>query len=97
MTFTPRQPGDGKYADTLVQGIRFRVVDRSTYDPTRTAVRLLQILSHSGLSLLQRQFDRLAGDGGQLGKQIFTDQVADWELARRDFLARRRPFLLYPD
>ena len=97
VTFTPRQPGDGKYADTLVQGIRFRVVDRSTYDPTRTAVRLLQILSHSGLSLLQRQFDRLAGDGGQLGQQILTDQVPDWGRAREDFLTRRRPFLLYPE
>ena len=97
VTFTPRQPGDGKYADTLVEGIRFRVVDRSTYDPTRTAVTLLQILSHSGLSLLQRQFDRLAGDGGELGKQIFTDQIADWERARGEFLTRRRPFLLYPE
>jgi uncharacterized protein YbbC (DUF1343 family) len=97
VTFTPHQPGDGKYADTLVQGIRFRVADRSTYDPTQTAVALLQILSHSGLSLLQRQFDRLAGDGGQLGKQIYTDHVADWEPARKDFLARRKPFLLYPE
>ena len=97
VSFTPHQPGDGKYADTLVQGIRFRVVDRSTYDPTRAAVTLLQILGHSGLSLQQRQFDRLAGDGGQLGKQIFTDQVADWDPARKDFLARRKPFLLYPE
>jgi len=97
VTFTPRQPGDGKYADTLVEGIRFRVVDRSTYDPTRTAVTLLQILSHSGLSLLQRQFDRLAGDGGELGREIFTDQIADWERVRGGFLTRRRPFLLYPE
>jgi uncharacterized protein YbbC (DUF1343 family) len=97
VTFTPHQPGDGKYADTLVQGIRFRVVERSTYDPTRTAVTLLRILSHSGLSLQQRQFDRLAGDGGLLGKQIFTDEVADWDRVRGEFLTRRRPFLLYPD
>jgi uncharacterized protein YbbC (DUF1343 family) len=97
VVFTPHAPGDGKYADTVVQGIRFRVVERTTYDPTQTAVTLLRILSHSGLSLQQRQFDRLAGDGGLLGKQIFTDQVANWDRARGDFLTRRRPFLLYPE
>jgi uncharacterized protein YbbC (DUF1343 family) len=34
-------PGDSKYADTLVQGIRLTVTDRETYDPTQTAVAML--------------------------------------------------------
>ena len=41
VAFTPRRPGDGKYADTLVAGIRLEVTDRSTYDPPATAVHLL--------------------------------------------------------
>jgi uncharacterized protein YbbC (DUF1343 family) len=41
LTFRPRQPGDGKFADTLVNGIRLEVTNRSMYDPTATAVQLL--------------------------------------------------------
>ena len=40
-SFTPRGPGDGKYADTAVTGIRLRVTDRNAYDPAATAVHLL--------------------------------------------------------
>jgi uncharacterized protein YbbC (DUF1343 family) len=41
VTFTPRRPGDGKYADTLLLGIRLRVTDRQRYDPTLTAIALM--------------------------------------------------------
>ena len=40
VTFTPSRPGDGKYVDTLVAGIRLEVADRPIYDPTVTAVHL---------------------------------------------------------
>ena len=46
-TFTPRQPGDGKYADTLLQGIRLRVTDRAAYDAPATALRLLVAIRRS--------------------------------------------------
>jgi len=41
-SFTPIRPGDGKYADTLVTALRLTVTDRDRYDPTTTAVAILQ-------------------------------------------------------
>ncbi|MFN2317654.1 MAG: exo-beta-N-acetylmuramidase NamZ domain-containing protein, partial [Gemmatimonadales bacterium] len=40
-TFTPVSPGDQKHAGTRVHGIRLVMTDRSTYDPTLTAVAML--------------------------------------------------------
>jgi uncharacterized protein YbbC (DUF1343 family) len=92
--FTPTSPGDGKYADTLVAGIRLRVTDRSGYDPTLTAIALLQALGPE-LRFTPRQFDRLAGDDGGLRAAISGRRPIDWTAARARFLARRQPFLLY--
>jgi uncharacterized protein YbbC (DUF1343 family) len=47
VAFTPRRPGDGKFADTLVAGIRLRVTDRAAYDPTLTAMTLLEVIGRS--------------------------------------------------
>ncbi len=44
-SMTPRAPGDGKYPDTTIPAVRLSVADRSQYDPTRTAVRLLEIIA----------------------------------------------------
>jgi uncharacterized protein YbbC (DUF1343 family) len=103
VTFTPHDPGDGKYADTLVTGIRFRVTDRSRYDPTRTAVTLLAILQSldpGRLGWSPARFDRLAG-GPSLRAAIVAGQppsaiVGGWAGPRAAFEQRRRPFLLYP-
>jgi len=94
--FTPNQPGDGKYGDTLVAGIRLRVTDRGSYDPTRTAVALLGVLG-SRLAFTARQFDRLAGDDGTLRRAVVAGSPIDWLDAQGGFLARRRPFLIYPE
>jgi uncharacterized protein YbbC (DUF1343 family) len=94
--FTPSQPGDGKYADTLLAGIRLRVTDRAEYDPTRTAVTLLELLGPR-LTFTPRQFDRLAGDDGALRRAVGAGSSIEWSAARRDFLARRIPFLIYPE
>ena len=104
VTFTPTRPGDGKYADTLLYGIRLEVTDRDSYDPTATAVHLLaSIRTHHGgdLAWIPKHFDRLAGtavlreaiEGGSEPAVI----VRSWggQLAR--FNLRRRPFLLYED
>jgi len=83
--FTPRDPGDGKYADSALSGIRFTVTDRNAYDPTAVAVPLLQALelgiAGNGEILVgpqrvfppeARQFDRLMGDGGEFRKALMA-------------------------
>lgn len=103
-SFTPHRPGDGKFADTLVAGIRFRVTDRSRYDPILTAITLLAILEHQSpdrLGIDPARFDRLAGGpdlrqsilGGRTGQAI----AAGWNEALKRYRERRRPFLLYPE
>ncbi|HSC58794.1 MAG TPA: DUF1343 domain-containing protein [Gemmatimonadales bacterium] len=103
VTFTPERPGDGKYADTLLRGIRLTVTDRSTYDPTATAVYLLAAIRavHPGqFTFADAQFDRLAG-GRDLRVALQRGEgagriVRGWAPARAAFLRRRAPFLLYP-
>jgi uncharacterized protein YbbC (DUF1343 family) len=104
VTFTPSRPGDGKYADTLLTGIRLEVTDRAAYDPTATAVHLLSAIDrrHPGeFAWIPKHFDRLAGTAElRLAIDAGTDPdliLRGWEPARRDFLARRRAMLLYPE
>ncbi len=64
VTFLPRNPGDGKLADTLSMGIQLQTTDRIRYDPTRTAVHLLEaIVAIHGeqIGFIPAHFDRLAG------------------------------------
>lgn len=102
VTFTPRHPGDAKYADSTLRGIRLRVTNRDAYDPTATAVHLLAAIrgAHpTEFRWLTAHFDRLAGgpalrtalDDARPPEQI----VASWVDARRAFEARSKPFLLY--
>jgi uncharacterized protein YbbC (DUF1343 family) len=101
--FTPRVPGDGKYADTVLAGIRLAVTDRAAYDPTRTAVHLLaavQGVHPDRIGWITRHFDRLAGGPG-LREAIMRGVPPDsatsgWEAERRGFAARAAPALLYP-
>jgi uncharacterized protein YbbC (DUF1343 family) len=102
--FTPRRPGDGKYADTLLLGIRLHVTDRTKYDPTLTAVHLLtaiQAVHPDKIGFLVRGFDRLAGTE-KLRVSILAgltpaEIVAGWREEREAFLVRRKPFLVYPE
>jgi uncharacterized protein YbbC (DUF1343 family) len=104
VVFTPARPGDGKFADTLVSGIRLEVTDRSTYDPTATAVHLLSAirdLHRERFAWVPAQFDRLAG-GPVLRKQVESgmraeDIVQSWRSALDRFRGRRKPVLIYPD
>ncbi len=101
VTFTPRRPGDGKFADTLVAGIRLRVLDREQYDPTITALSLLQAVSRTGATLFpsdRRHFQRLLAE--RVGDSLFASGAwaslpGQWAEARSRFLNRRAPFLLY--
>jgi uncharacterized protein YbbC (DUF1343 family) len=104
VTFTPRAPGDGKYADTLLAGIRLEVTDRAAYDPTVTAVYLLTAVGRRHpveLGWIPKHFDRLAGTSG-LRESIESGMdpaaiVRGWEAERRRYLERRRAVLLYPE
>jgi uncharacterized protein YbbC (DUF1343 family) len=104
VAFTPHAPGDGKYSDTLVTGVRLSVTDRAAYDPTLTAAFMLSAIraTHStAFAFRPAQFDRLAG-----GPELRQDLEAGVALAtiaerwRREvirFRQWRRPFLLYSE
>jgi uncharacterized protein YbbC (DUF1343 family) len=102
--FTPNRPGDGKFADTLVRGIRLQVANRATYDPTRAAVYLLEAIKavhREQFDWIPRHFDRLAG-GPTLRNAIDSgkpahDIVRDWEEPLRQFRARSQAILLYAE
>ena len=104
VAFTPRRPGDGKFADTLVTGVRLEVTDRDTYDPTRTAVHLLvtiRTLYHDRFAWIPAHFDRLAGSSGlrsAIDMRMDPERIVEgWRVERESFVNRRRPFLLYPE
>ncbi|MEO6055735.1 MAG: DUF1343 domain-containing protein [Gemmatimonadales bacterium] len=104
VSFTPSRPGDSKYADTLVRGIRLEVTDRALYDPTATAVHLLAAVRAAHperFAWIPKHFDRLAGgpmlrkalEGGVAPGSI----VGDWQPALARFRSRRQAVLLYPE
>jgi uncharacterized protein YbbC (DUF1343 family) len=104
VAFTPRNPGEGKYADTLVAGIRLEVTDRAAYDPTVTAVYLLTAIRGRHpreFGWIPKHFDRLAGTRAlRAAIDAGTDPAAivrSWEPARRAFLERRKAVLIYPE
>jgi uncharacterized protein YbbC (DUF1343 family) len=102
--FTPRNPGEGKFADTLVSGIRLEVTDRSTYDPAAAAIHLLvavRTLYHDRFAWIPAHFDRLAGTRAlRTAIEAREDPeliVRSWEEALGRFQERRRAFLVYPE
>ena len=99
--FTPRQPGDRKFADTTVAGIRLTVTDRRIFDPTETAVFMLAIVRsvHPDRIRIGGSFDRLAG-GPALREALLRGDnpkriVASWRPGIAAFRERVRPFLIY--
>ena len=104
VTFTPDRPGDSKYADTLLAGIRLQVTDRTAYDPPSVAVHLLaaiRAVQPDKFAWIPAQFDRLAG-GPALREQLQAGTapaaiVRGWEPALEHFRERRREALLYPE
>jgi uncharacterized protein YbbC (DUF1343 family) len=101
--FTPHAPGDGKFPDTALVGIRLRVTDRTLYDPVRTAVALLSAIQTVHPDRIQfdaKRFDRLAG-GPKLREAIqsgvSTAVIASgWNYSVTQFQKRVRPVLIYP-
>lgn len=104
VAFTPRRPGDGKFADTLVTGIRLEVTDRERYDPTATAVHLLLTIRtfyDDRFAWIPAHFDRLAGNRTlrtAIETRVDPDQIVrSWKSGLDGFLQRRRPALIYPE
>jgi uncharacterized protein YbbC (DUF1343 family) len=102
VVFTPEHPGDGKHDGVRLKGIRLVLTDAQAYDPTLTAVVLLATIQriHPDSLRIRPGFDRLAG-GPALREAILAGRdpftiVAEWGPARTEWLAHRRPVLLYP-
>ncbi len=101
--FHPVNPGDGKFADSAVSGLRLTVTDRTAYDPVATAVEVLVAIARrhpDRLDFRPAQFDRLAGgpalrlavsEGG-----LAAEIMRDWPAALTRFQQRVGPLLLYP-
>ncbi len=100
--FRPVSPGDAKFANTPVLGIRLRITDRRTYDPTATAVHLLAAVRavHPEQIRLGGIFDKLAG-GRTLREALLRGDapatiLAGWPSGLAAYRERVTPFLLYP-
>ena len=104
VAFTPDRPGDGKYADTLLYGIRLELTDQATYDPAATAVHLLlalRALHGSRMEWIPAHFDRLAGtrvlrEAIEAGAEPAAI-VRRWVPAQERFRQRRTGAMIYRD
>jgi uncharacterized protein YbbC (DUF1343 family) len=108
--FTPLRPGDGRYANTSVTGIRLTVVNRERYDPTRVALALfdaIEATTQVGIVLPSASHLRRLYGGTDLDRFLDTSRSAarprswqalaeGWGPGVQAFLVRREPFLLYP-
>ena len=101
-TFTPEQPGDGKFGGEAVNGVRFITTDRSVYDPARAGIAaLVEIRALYGDTMTFRvaHFDRLAGTERVrtmlLAGATVDEITADWPAQLESFAALRTQYLLY--
>lgn len=100
--FTPRSPTDGKYDGVLLRGLRFRVTDRSLYDPTLLAIALLTALHAVHPDSFQFRapgFDRLAA-GPDIRLAVLAGRPAPdiwraWSEPLARFRRARAKYLLY--
>jgi uncharacterized protein YbbC (DUF1343 family) len=101
-SFSPENPGDGKFGGLTLPALRFHVTDRARYDPTITAVAALveiQALHADSLRFVEDHFDRLAGtDGlrqGILAGRDVAELTAGWAAQLASFAILRGRSLLY--
>jgi uncharacterized protein YbbC (DUF1343 family) len=101
VVFTPHVPGDQKFADMTVPGIRVVVTDRVRQDPTATAVEMLAAIRtvHPDRIVIGGSFDRLAG-GPALREALLRgddprDIVTGWQAGLAKFRARASAIMMY--
>jgi uncharacterized protein YbbC (DUF1343 family) len=100
-TFTPHHPGDGKFPDTQVHGVRL-VATSTDYDAPRAAVAMLveaYRMSRGHWSWNVQHFDRLAGTdqlrlGIEAGRSL-AQLTSGWTAQLAAFRRLRRPYLIY--
>ncbi|MBA4156319.1 MAG: DUF1343 domain-containing protein [Gemmatimonadetes bacterium] len=99
--FTPRNPGDDKFADQPLRGIRLILTDRETYRPVATSLLLISSIRHlhpREFTWNVSHFDRLAGTD-RLRLAIEAGEMApllrEWESEAEAFVQAREPYLLY--
>jgi uncharacterized protein YbbC (DUF1343 family) len=100
---TPVDPPDGKYGGQVLPSLKLRVTDRTTYDPTRTAVAVLAAVKAfhpDSLEIRSRRLDERAGTDAirlALDDAAPASEVwASWEAALAEFRQARQRYLLYP-
>lgn len=100
--FTPRSPGDRKFADTLVHGVRLVLTDREVYRPVSASLLLLETIRRThpqDFRWIPSHFDRLAGTD-RMRKAVDAGEVRallrQWDADAERFRATRQPYLLYP-
>ena len=101
--FRPKKPGDAKYSNTRVAGIRLTVTNRADYDPTATAIAMMAVIRAvhpSQFRWTAGQFDRLAGNSElrlDLAAGAAPGAVMEgWPAELQAFIARSQAALLYP-
>ncbi len=102
-SFTPSNPGDGKFAGTEVAGVRLEVTNPDAYDPTAVGVALLvetRRMSGDRWEWRLAHFDLLAGtDELRAGIEAGMDAAElteRWGAQLGAFEALRGQSLLYP-
>lgn len=104
VTFTPADPGDGKFGGETVDGVRFVLTDRRVYDPTRAGVAALleaRRLAGDRWRWRREHFDRLAGtdrlrEAVERGETL-SEITERWDEERGRFVAARDSFLIYAE
>jgi uncharacterized protein YbbC (DUF1343 family) len=99
--FTPRDPGDGKFADEPVRGVRLIVTDREAYRPVTASLLLISAIRQlhpAEFAWRVAHFDRLAGTDAlrlAIEHDRLTELLREWEREAEQFREFREPFLLY--
>ena len=101
VSFTPTDPGDGKFDGERVEGVRLVITDRERYRPVETSVRLMAAVHDMHREQIEwhvSHLDRLAGtDDLRLAIEAggVDDLLQGWEGEAAEFERLRSRFLLY--
>ena len=102
VSFTPHDPGDGKFDGVEVHGVRV-VPEDPAFDSPRVGVAMVReafLLSGDRWTWNMAHFDRLAGtDALRLGIEQglpVAELTREWSAQLRNFEDLRRAYLVYP-
>ncbi|HWO88571.1 MAG TPA: DUF1343 domain-containing protein [Gemmatimonadales bacterium] len=96
ITFTPRNPGDGKFSGVECQGLRFPRFDRARTDPIVEALRIMALIAGSQPDSFRVDRRGLALRLGIAWDPADAPPADGWAADRERFRTRAAPYLLYP-